>query len=112
LPLAARVEQPISVADVHLGLISTGQKYEKKLIVKGKQPFEIVGISSSNPRLSFTPDSGLKTLHIISYKFEPANEGLVADQIVIKTNNATQPLIKIDFAAQVVEQTIAGGDQE
>lgn len=107
LPISGRIDTPISVADIQLGLLNRGGSYEKKLVISSKQPFEIEEIKSSNPKLEFQPVSGSKTLHIVSYKFNAENEGLIADKIVIRTNHPSQPQIEIGFGAQVVEQTMA-----
>ncbi|MEZ6094900.1 MAG: DUF1573 domain-containing protein [Pirellulaceae bacterium] len=112
LPLNALIAQPIAVADINLGLLRKGEKYDKKLIVKGKQPFEIIQVSSSNPKLRFESSNGSKTLHIIQYQFDAEAEGLVKDQINITTTDPSQPEIKIGFDAQVVSETIATGREE
>jgi hypothetical protein len=111
-PMIANVTRPIDAANINLGMLRSGETYERKLIVKGKQPFEITQVSSDNSLLKFQPDAGSKTLHIITYEFEAAKEGLVKDQIRIRTSDPTQPELTVDFDAQVVAETIAGGKKD
>jgi hypothetical protein len=109
LPISGSVESMITAADVNLGMIEKGKTHEKRLIVSGKEPFEILEIHSENSRLEFPSKmDGSKTLHIIVFKFDAAKEGLVSDDIVIRTNNETQPEIRVNFRAQVIAATIVG----
>ncbi|MEQ1903904.1 MAG: DUF1573 domain-containing protein [Pirellulaceae bacterium] len=109
LSVKGSVDSLISASDLQIGMVQKGQFIEKKLVIAGKEPFEIDSVFCSDARVEFpTPISaGAKTLHIINLKFQAANEGLVNDEITIRTKNPNQPEIKVAFRGQVIPETFA-----
>jgi Protein of unknown function (DUF1573) len=103
------VDSLISASDLQIGMVQKGKSVEKKLVITGKEPFEIDSVSCPDARVEFpTPIStGAKTLHIVNLKFQAANEGLVNDEITIRTKNPNQPIVKIAFRGQVIPETFA-----
>ncbi len=113
VPVTGSIESPITASDINLGMIEKGKSHEKKLIISGKEPFEIQEIISENSRLEFSRDfGGAKTLHIVVFKFNADKEGIVADDIVIRTNSEAQPELRVNFKAQVIANTIVGDKQK
>lgn len=113
VPVTGSIESPITASDINLGMIEKGKSHEKKLIISGKEPFEIREIISENSRLEFPRDiQGAKTMHIVVFKFDADKEGIVADDIVIRTSSESQPELRVNFKAQVISNTIVGDKQE
>ena len=109
LSVKGSVDSLISASDLQLGMIPKGKSIEKKLVIAGKEPFEIENITCPDARVEFaTPISqGAKTLHIVNLKFQSATEGLVNDEITIRTKNPNQPEIKVAFRGQVISETLS-----
>ncbi len=107
--MSGSVDSMISASDLQIGMVQKGRSVEKKLVVVGKEPFEIEAISCPDARVEFvTPTlSGAKTLHIINLKFHAASEGLVNNEITIRTKNPNQPEVKVGFRGQVIPETLA-----
>lgn len=59
----------VSPASLFLGVLQPGQSITKQLVVKGKQPFRILQVSGSDPRLEFEVNSQEKSLHVVPVRF-------------------------------------------
>jgi hypothetical protein len=53
-----------------LGSVMRGQQVSRKLIVRGKKPFKIVQITSSEPALQFKTDEASSDKHIVDVVFD------------------------------------------
>lgn len=72
LPVRASVIPQLTVApqSIELGSLKPGAKVNQRLVVKGKQPFEIKDIECEDDRFQFAPPDGSKPVHIVPITFE------------------------------------------
>lgn len=69
----------VSPASLFLGVLQPGQSVTKQLVVKGRHPFKILDMRSSDPRLAFDVSNQEKSLHIVPVRFKAGEE---AEKIV------------------------------
>lgn len=105
--VVGRVKKGIDVAPVNLGNVFVDLNIEKRLILRGDQPFGIQSISSDVPGLSFEVSSDVKKLHIVGYRFRASDVRDVAGTITIKTSDLVQPEIPVPFSAKVLGAAMA-----
>jgi hypothetical protein len=89
LPVEGRVVPPLTVnpASLFLGVLKPGESVEKKLFVKGKRPFKIVGIECADDCFQFKTTERSTTAHLIPVIFTASNQpGKVSEEIEIKTD--------------------------
>jgi len=69
----------VSPAALFMGVVQPGQKVTKQLVVKGKKPFRILGISCDDKSFQFdtSAETGPKELHLIPVTFLAAGESAV-----------------------------------
>ena len=104
------VHSVVQVAPVKLGVLTQDQKIEKRLIVRGTRPFAIENVASSDARIQFSPSSGSKTLHILTYSLDTSMVGQIKSSINIATDDPNQKSKTVSFEAQVVPATFALDD--
>lgn len=63
----------VSPASLFLGVVPLGQEASGRLIVKGKTPFKITGIKSSNDAIAFTVPDKTRRLHVLPLTFTADN---------------------------------------
>jgi len=79
----------VSPAALFMGVVQPGQKVTKQLVVKGKKPFRILGISCDDKSFQFdtSAETTPKELHLIPVTFLAAGEsGKVTKTIKIETD--------------------------
>jgi hypothetical protein len=89
LTVEGHVASPLSVspASLFLGVLEPGQTVTKQLVVRGKQPFKIVGVKCPDGCFEFKTTGDAKKLHFIPVTFTAgANPGKVAETIEIQTD--------------------------
>jgi hypothetical protein len=80
MSVTGRVRPVLSVspASVSLGTAKPGSTVEKRLVVRGDEPFEITDVLCGDTRFEFDAPAGSKKLHFVKLRF---NAGDQADQI-------------------------------
>lgn len=74
----------ISPAAVGMGAIGPTGETTKRLIVRGKQPFSIIGVQCPDSRLTFDLPEGKKKLHMVTMRYTgDGNATPVADEITV-----------------------------
>ncbi len=68
----------ISPASLSLGTLSPGKLIEKRLLIRGEEPFSVTGIVCPDKRFEFNIPEGKKKLHMVKVKFSSQT---VADKI-------------------------------
>jgi hypothetical protein len=77
----------VSPASLFLGVLQPGQSVTKQLVVKGKQPFRILQVSGSDPRLEFDVNNQEKALHVVPVRFTAGDKAeKVVASIEIETS--------------------------
>ncbi len=86
-----------------LGILQTGQTVTRQLVIHGKTPFKVVGVTSADKRLAFVVPKTAKTLHLVPVTFIAGNEpGKVTLRIRIQTDLPETPVLDVTVNAQVV----------
>ena len=98
------IKRSIQAADIGLGTVPVGQSLDRKLIIRGDQPFSIESIAADDSRLSFSPSEGARKLHVIPYTVDVSAAGNIDSVIHIRTDAADQPELEVRFTASVVDR--------
>ncbi len=71
MSISGRVRPMLSVspAAVSLGTAAAGDVVEKRLVVRGEEPFEITGVVCADGRFDFDVPDGSKKLHFVKMRF-------------------------------------------
>lgn len=86
-----------------LGSVAAGKSVVKSLVVQGKKPFNVLGVSCSDPRFKFTLPAGAKKVHLIPVKFTADDQsGSVSTVIRIETDVPEGKLLEVKAGAQVL----------
>ena len=99
------VNTVINIAPIALGVVSQGQRIEKKLIVRSPTPISIDEIKTSSDKIKFEPNEGKKTLHILKYSFDTTEPTDLQETITIATTGEKTRATTVSFSAQVVAAT-------
>lgn len=81
----------VSPTALFMGVVQSGQKVTKQLVVKGKKPFRILDISCDGESFQFqtSADESPKKLHLVPVTFQAGDEaGKVVETIRIKTDQS------------------------
>jgi hypothetical protein len=79
----------VSPTALFMGVVKPGEKVTKQLVVKGKKPFRVLGISCDDPSFQFdtSKEDVAKELHLIPVTFSAGTDaGKVVKTIKIKTD--------------------------
>ncbi len=91
IALEGRVESSITVSpgSLFLGMVQSGQKVTKQIVIRGKTPFRVVSISSDGKGFEFdtSAEAKPKSLHLIPVTYVAGGEmGKVLHKIRIETD--------------------------
>ena len=89
MSISGMVQPTVSVfpASVGLGTISPGGQLEKKLVVRGKEPFEVADVLCADPRFEFEVPVGSKKVQLVKMRFKgDGTDRSISQQIQIVTN--------------------------
>ena len=93
----------VSPSSLLLGILQPGQRITKQIVLKGKQPFRVVGIDCGNPAFSFSQSEDAKTVHLIPVTFEAGNDPVkFVEKIVIRTDLPQQGKVELSAYGQVL----------
>ena len=111
LVIEGRVVPEISVtpSSVYLGELKMGESVTKKLVVRGKTPFRIIGIDcGGNQCFSFKKDDTAKTIHLVEVTFQPQKAlGKMQQSITIRTEGS-----KTSTASCLISANVLPGQQQ
>ncbi|MEM6473924.1 MAG: DUF1573 domain-containing protein [Planctomycetota bacterium] len=93
MSINGRIRPSVSVspAAVSLGTVMPGATIEKRLVVRGEEPFEIKEVICGDTRFDFETPKGSKKLHFVKLKFTAGNlpqgktNDRVAQEILVAT---------------------------
>jgi hypothetical protein len=104
VPLTVEIESALSVspAAVNLGQLKPGTEEERKVIVRGLQPFRITRIEGTDDELTVrdsTPAS--KPVHVLLVKLKPKTAGPVDRRLKVVTDLKEEGELEFEARAQV-----------
>ena len=92
----------VSPASLFLGVLQPGQTVTKQLVVKGREPFRVLDVTSSDERFEFSVGSQEKALHVIPVRFRAGDEAeKVVATIEIATSLTASPKVRCSATATV-----------
>jgi hypothetical protein len=103
--IEGRVTSAITVSPTTLfmGIVHPGQTVKKQLVVRGKQPFKIVGVKCDDKCFKVTPGDEAKPLHLVPVVYTAeASPGKVSRQITLLTDSGNGDELVFTAYAQVV----------
>jgi hypothetical protein len=105
LPLTVEIESALSIspATVNLGQVKPGVEAERRIIVRGVQPFRITGITGTDGQLQVkdtTPES--RPVHVLTIKLKPTAPGELTRSLRILTDLQEGGDIEFQAKAQVM----------
>ncbi len=104
LAVAGIVEASVAAQPVMLGIVAPGETVTRPLVVRGKAPFRVLGVSCADPRFKFNESATAKTVHLIPVTFTAGETaGKVSATITIQTDSASAPTLQVTAHAQVTE---------
>ena len=105
VPLTVEIEAPLTVSPptVGLGQVKAGKIAERKVIVRGVQPFRIVSVEGADKELTVqdsTNDS--KTVHVLTVTLQPQTVGELLRTLRVVTDLKSDETIEFNASAQIV----------
>lgn len=105
VPLTVEIEAPLTVSPgtVGLGEIKAGKSAERKVIVRGVQPFRILGVKGTDKELSVRDStSESKTVHVLTVTANPNRMGDFVRTLQVQTDLKGDETIEFITMASVV----------
>ena len=80
-------ELTISPQSIAIGSVQSGEVIEKRLVIRGKEPFVIDSIQVKGWQVSFEPSTEPKTTHVVRVQFRPDGEttGQLTGRVIVTT---------------------------
>jgi hypothetical protein len=92
----------VSPSSLFLGIVQPGQKVTKQLVVQGKRPFRITGVTASDACLECKASDSAKLVHLVPITFTAGSTpGNVNYQIEIATDLGEKIIGEVTAYAQV-----------
>ncbi len=104
IPLTVEIRSALSVspAVAVLGQVKAGTEVERKVIVRGVQPFRITGVAGTDGQMSVRDSSkDRKPVHVLTVKFKAAKPGEVTRTLRVRTDLKEDSEIDFQAMAQV-----------
>ena len=105
IPLTIEIESFLSISPntVILGQIKAGTEYDRKVILRGVQPFRIKGISGTDDQVRVRENnSEAKTVHVLTVTLNPTTPGQFNRTLKVLTDFQTAGEIEFNTQAEVV----------
>jgi hypothetical protein len=104
VPVTVEVESALSASPntVSLGAVKAGTDTDRKVIIRGIQPFRIIGITGTDNQLQVrTTNSESKTVHVLTVTLNPREPGPLSRKIIVQTDLKTGNQIEFNAQAEV-----------
>ena len=103
LPVAVDVAPALqfSAPVLAFGAIKPGEKTEKRIILRGPQPFRITSITGTDESVTATAEDAAKPVHIIVVGVKPASPGDFARTLKIATDLSADAAAELPVTASV-----------
>lgn len=107
IPVRGNILPPLVVpVSVELGTVKTGATITSRIVVRGKEPFEITKVECQDERFEFKPSPGKKPAHIIPVTFNSGAEaGAFRNRVTVHTT-----LSDGGTASTIVSGNVVTGD--
>lgn len=93
----------ISPSSLFMGVVKPGQTVKKQLVVRGKKPFQIVGVKCDDKSFTVEPGQGTKQTHLVPVQFKAEGQpGKVSREITLTTDSGNGDELVFTAYAQVV----------
>jgi hypothetical protein len=105
VPLTVEIEAALTVSpgSVVLGRVKAGAEAERKVIVRGMEPFKITGISGTDAQLKVRDSSSeSKTVHVLTITLRPRQPGEINRTVRVVTDLRGENNIEFTAQAHVV----------
>lgn len=105
VPLTVEIESALSVspAAVALGEVKVGDSAERKVIVRGAQPFKIKAIRVADGQLEVKDSAeGAKQVHVLTVRLKAAQAGDLAHTVRVVTDLAEEGEVQFTARGKVV----------
>jgi hypothetical protein len=105
VPVTVEIEASLSVTPntVSLGQVKAGTESDRKVIIRGVQPFRITGVSGADDQIRVQePNNESKTVHVLTVTLTPQMAGDLSRTIRVQTDMKTSSDIEFVASAQVV----------
>jgi hypothetical protein len=105
IPLTIEIESPLNISPmtVALGQVKAGTESDRKVILRGAQPFRILKIEGTDGQVRVEETSTeAKTVHILTVTLSPRTPGALNRNLRVQTDLKTGGDIEFNAQAQVV----------
>jgi hypothetical protein len=105
IPLTVEIESPLTVSPsvVSLGSLKTDTESERRVIVRGVQPFRIVGVRGADDHLVVRDNSSeAREVHVLTIKFKPGADSTGALDRTLRVLTDLKEDNEIDFRINAV----------
>ena len=104
VPLNVEIDPSLTVSPskLALGQVNAGAEMERKVIVRGPQPFKITKVQGTDDQISVTGEGKeSKAVHVLTVKFKPSKVGDLNRKIKLTTDLKEEGEIEFEAVAQV-----------
>lgn len=99
-----------SPSTLYLGDVRPGGEVTKKLVVRGKQPFKILGVNCPDDCFRFKSPDTSAPLHVVEVTFVGGEPGKIQETITIRTDRSRGHDVTITAYVNVVEAATTKSD--
>lgn len=102
-PAPPKVQGKIIPNNIQLGQIKAGEETDRKLVLRGQNPFRIVSITGGDDIVS-VEDAGNepKTVHVLTVIVRPQSAGALQRLLRVRTDMPAAPEIHINAQAEIL----------
>ncbi|MEZ6133491.1 MAG: DUF1573 domain-containing protein [Pirellulaceae bacterium] len=88
IPVSGTIMPPLRLpVSVELGSLRVGSKAQGRMVVRGKEEFEVTEVTSSDDRFTFTIPKGKRKVHVIPFEFTTGDtEEAFRQKVTVKTS--------------------------
>ena len=106
LALYANIQNSIQVSPqaLELGSLTAGEPTNKRLVVKAKQPFRVLGVESESLNVDFEPADSSRKVHMLNLQLIPkaGQTGAIASSLEVMTDASDEPIVvSLNFDASI-----------
>lgn len=105
VPVTVEIEASLSISPttVALGKVKAGTETDRKVIIRGIQPFRILRVTGTDSQLRVRETSTeRKTVHVLTVTLSPGSPGELSRMVRVQTDLKTGGDIEFNAQAQVV----------
>lgn len=106
LPITVEIEPAISLSQtkVELGQVKAGAEAEKKIFLRGGQPFQVSKIEGTDAEVKVTSNAnGKQSVHVLTIHVKPNKAGDLSRKIKIITDLKDSGELEFETTAKVVQ---------